>query len=275
MPPPADDVVDCCGLRDLDHSQTLPLLEWRYQTLFSGSSSRPIGEILQIKRINGWMSKFTGSLSSCVAVVGRGLLLPPAEMVRGEARAAPVFASKPAFAGISLPVMAWLWHNSGLLRCVGATATDVGPMKIDLHSHTFYSDGVLSPEELVQRAVEKKVRVLAITDHDTTDGLARAQAHIAAADLPLQLIPGVEISTSWYEFEIHLVGLQVNPADQLLQQRLQSQQQRRLERATEMARRLTKFQVPDCLPAVLELANGAALTRTHFARHLVNIGKAS
>lgn len=148
-------------------------------------------------------------------------------------------------------------------------------MKIDLHSHTHCSDGLLSPEELVCRAVEKKVQVLAITDHDTTQGLARAAAQIASAQLPLHLINGVEISTSWYEFEIHVVGLNIDPDSVLLQQRLQSQQQRRLERATEMARRLTKFQVPDCLPAVLAIANGAALTRTHFARHLVQIGKAS
>jgi len=148
-------------------------------------------------------------------------------------------------------------------------------MKIDLHSHTFCSDGLLSPEQLVHRAAEKKVQVLAITDHDTTAGLAAARAEIASAKLPLQLIDGVEISTRWYEFEIHVVGLQINPDCQEFQSRLASQQQRRLERATEMARRLTKYQVPDCLPAVLELANGAALTRTHFARHLVNIGKAS
>ncbi len=148
-------------------------------------------------------------------------------------------------------------------------------MKIDLHSHTFCSDGILSPEDLVARAVEKKLNVLAITDHDTVAGLAAAAAYIKEQQLPLQLIDGVEISTSWYEFEIHIVGLHINPNDSELLLRLQSQQQRRLERATEMARRLTKFQVPDCLPAVLELANGAALTRTHFARHLVNIGKAS
>lgn len=148
-------------------------------------------------------------------------------------------------------------------------------MKIDLHSHTFCSDGILSPQDLVARAVEKKLNVLAITDHDTVAGLGAAAAYIKEQQLPLQLIDGVEISTSWYEFEIHIVGLQINPNNSEFLTRLETQQQRRLERATEMARRLTKFQVPDCLPAVLELANGAALTRTHFARHLVNIGKAS
>jgi hypothetical protein len=148
-------------------------------------------------------------------------------------------------------------------------------MKIDLHSHTYYSDGVLSPAELVNRAVTQKVDVLAITDHDTVLGLTEAQQIIVEQQLPIQLIAGVEISTSWQEFEIHIVGLGIDPADDLFQRRLVTQQQRRIERAQEMSRRLTKHQVPDCFEQVLALAHGGAITRTHFARHLVNIGKAS
>jgi len=148
-------------------------------------------------------------------------------------------------------------------------------MKFDLHSHTFFSDGMLSPADLLARAVERKVDVLAITDHDTLAGLAAARAEIAAGALPIRLIDGVEISTSWYEFEIHIVGLAIDPNDATLAQRLDTQQQRRLERAREMARRLTKHNVPDCYDAVLALANGGAVTRTHFARHLISIGKAS
>ena len=148
-------------------------------------------------------------------------------------------------------------------------------MKIDLHSHTLCSDGVLSPEDLVARAVEKGVDVLAITDHDTVAGLTLAQEAISAQQLPLQLINGVEISTSWQQLEIHIVGLNINPQCPQFLQRLASQQQARVARAEEMARRLEKSQIPNVLPAVLALANGAALTRTHFARHLVSIGKAS
>jgi 3',5'-nucleoside bisphosphate phosphatase len=148
-------------------------------------------------------------------------------------------------------------------------------MKIDLHSHTLCSDGVLSPADLVTRAAEKGVDALAITDHDTVAGLAAAQQAIDAQQLPLTLINGVEISTSWQQLEIHIVGLNVDAQCPVFLQRLATQQQRRLERAEEMARRLAKNHIADVLPAVLELANGAALTRTHFARHLVNIGKAS
>ncbi len=148
-------------------------------------------------------------------------------------------------------------------------------MKFDLHSHTHCSDGVLSPAELVLRAIERGVDALAITDHDTVAGLTPARAAISEHQLPLQLVNGVEISTRWQQLEIHIVGLNINPDCPLFLSRLASQQQRRLERAEEMARRLDKSQIPDVMPAVLALANGAAITRTHFARHLVNIGKAS
>jgi predicted metal-dependent phosphoesterase TrpH len=146
-------------------------------------------------------------------------------------------------------------------------------MKFDLHSHTYYSDGLLSPADLLARAVERKVDVLAITDHDTVRGLSEARQ--LAADLPIQLIDGVEISTRWEDFEIHVVGLGINPTDAQLLERLDSQQQRRLERAKEMARRLTKHNVPDCYDTVLAMAGQGSVTRTHFARHLLNIGKAS
>ncbi len=147
-------------------------------------------------------------------------------------------------------------------------------MKYDLHSHSLLSDGALSPAALVARASERQVDVLALTDHDTIAGIRLAEQAIVDAALPLALLPGVEISSSWHEFEIHIVGLGINADCPQLQERLASQQQRRLERAREMARRLTKFQVPDCYDAVLALADGGAVTRTHFARHLVQIGKA-
>ncbi len=88
----------------------------------------------------------------------------------------------------------------------------------------------------------------------------------------MTLIPGVEISTSWYEFEIHIVGLHINTDCPVFLQHLAAQQQRRVERAEEMARRLEKNKIPDVLENVLKIANGAALTRTHFARYLVQIG---
>ncbi|CAM3905642.1 phosphatase [Xenorhabdus thuongxuanensis] len=82
--------------------------------------------------------------------------------------------------------------------------------RYDLHSHTTASDGVLSPEQLVDRAIAMGIDVLAITDHDTTDGIPSALNHIQQNNLPLTLISGVEISTLWQNLEIHIVGLNID-----------------------------------------------------------------
>ncbi len=148
-------------------------------------------------------------------------------------------------------------------------------MKIDLHSHTNHSDGLLSVEALLTRALSVKLDVLAITDHDTVSALPEAQRWLTDNQAPLTLIPGVEISTAWHEFEIHIVGLNINADCPVLLQQLASQQQRRLARAEEMARRLAKANIPGALEAVLAMTDGGAITRTHFARFLVDSGKAA
>lgn len=148
-------------------------------------------------------------------------------------------------------------------------------MKIDLHSHTSYSDGVLSVPELLQRALACKLDVLAITDHDTVAAICEAQRWLAEARLPLTLIPGVEISTAWQDFEIHIVGLNINPECPMFIAQLASQQQRRLVRAEEIARRLAKANIPGALEAVLADVGTGAITRTHFARFLVKTGRAA
>jgi len=80
---------------------------------------------------------------------------------------------------------------------------------VDLHTHSTFSDGVLSPEELVRRAEGKRLAAIALTDHDTTGGLARARA--AAADLPnLQFIPGVEVSAKFPGGTLHILGLGID-----------------------------------------------------------------
>lgn len=148
-------------------------------------------------------------------------------------------------------------------------------MKIDLHSHTSHSDGLLSVPELLSRALHFKLDVLAITDHDTVNALPEAAAWLQQEQAPLMLIPGVEISTAWAEFEIHVVGLNINAACPQFQARLASQQQRRLARAEEIARRLAKANIPGALDAVLADVGTGAITRTHFARFLVSTGRAA
>ncbi len=145
----------------------------------------------------------------------------------------------------------------------------------DLHSHTTASDGALTPEALVNRAVEMRVSVLAITDHDTVAGLARAAQAISQAALPLRLVTGVEISTLWEHHEIHIVGLGIQPSHPIITDFLTQQKTRRWERAQEIGHRLEKARIPDALQGALRLAGEGEITRAHFARYLVEQGKAN
>ncbi|MDC8831735.1 PHP domain-containing protein [Alteromonas gilva] len=143
-------------------------------------------------------------------------------------------------------------------------------MKIDLHSHTTFSDGHLTPTELIQRAQTMQVDVLAITDHDTTDGLAVAR-EVASEQFPaLHLIDGVEISTRWQSFEIHIVGLAIDKQHPQLQAFLKQQQQKREERAVKIAEKLAKCGFEGVLERARRYAGDGQITRAHFARVLVN-----
>lgn len=145
----------------------------------------------------------------------------------------------------------------------------------DLHSHTTASDGCLTPEALVRRAVEMRVGTLAITDHDTTAAIAPAREEISRSGLALNLIPGVEISTVWENHEIHIVGLNIDITHPLMCEFLAQQTERRNQRAQLIAERLEKAQIPGALESAQRLAQGGAVTRGHFARFLVECGKAS
>ena len=88
-------------------------------------------------------------------------------------------------------------------------------MKYDLHSHSHFSDGALSPTELVNLAEESDITHLALTDHDTVAGLSEAQQ--AASELDITLINGVELSCTWENQLLHVVGLNIDPNnDELL-----------------------------------------------------------
>lgn len=147
-------------------------------------------------------------------------------------------------------------------------------MLIDLHSHTKASDGQLTAKELVIRAANRQVDMLAITDHDTIDGLAEARQTILEQDLKLTLINGIEITTNWLNHEIHLVGVNIDPEHPALSDLIVLQKNKREERAIEMGKRLEKAKLPGVYEAAKILAGDGAITRAHFARHLVEIGAA-
>lgn len=141
---------------------------------------------------------------------------------------------------------------------------------IDLHSHSSASDGTLSPAALVEAAHTAGVRVLALTDHDSTAGLEAAQQAADAAGV--RLIPGVEISVSWERHTLHVLGLGIDPQAGALQQGLAQLQAQREVRAEQIGARLQKQGLPAALACARALAAGGQVTRTHFARALVQAG---
>ena len=144
-------------------------------------------------------------------------------------------------------------------------------MKIyDLHCHSMASDGVLSPTEVVQRAEVQGVNVLALCDHDTIDGIDEAQR--AAQSEGIELIVGVEISTTWEGRGIHIVGLNFDKSHPKMTALLASQKSLRDKRAVEIGEKLEKIGVPNAYEGAKALTNGEA-TRAHYARYLMQIGK--
>lgn len=144
--------------------------------------------------------------------------------------------------------------------------------RIDLHSHTTCSDGKYTAQELIDRAVNFQLDVLAITDHDSIDALASAKQYIAEKELPLQIINGVEISTRWHGFEIHIVGLNFDVENQALNALLSQQAQAREERAVNMAAKLEKCGFEGIYQDAKLLAKDGTITRSHFAQVLYNRG---
>lgn len=145
-------------------------------------------------------------------------------------------------------------------------------MIFDLHCHTDCSDGSLSPQALVLRAKEKGVSVLSITDHDTIAGLQMAE--VAAAEVGLTLIPGIEFSSQWARGGIHIVGLNICTESELLQDAITAQTLSREQRSIQIAEKLSKLGIENSLEAAREYAGGAVLARPHFAQHLIANGYA-
>ncbi len=143
-------------------------------------------------------------------------------------------------------------------------------MKADLHSHSYYSDGVYSPSEVVGFADKAKCDIFSLTDHDTTDGLLEAQEK--ADDLALNFIPGVEISAMWKNMTIHILGLGVNINNHMLQEGLRQNQKLREERAEKIALGLRRTGIEDALEKTKSLSQANMITRTHFAQMLIREG---
>ncbi len=142
--------------------------------------------------------------------------------------------------------------------------------RADLHCHSTASDGYFKPAQLVAHAAAANIELLALTDHDTTAGLDEAAA--AAQAHGLNFLSGVEISVSWEGKTLHLLGLDIDPGCPELRAGLGLIQQTRVRRAIAIAQQLEKLGVQAPLPRAEALAAGGQVTRTHFARLLVEDG---
>jgi predicted metal-dependent phosphoesterase TrpH len=142
---------------------------------------------------------------------------------------------------------------------------------VDLHCHSYISDGVLAPAAVAARAKANGVEVWALTDHDETGGLAEART--AAERFGLKFVPGVEISITWAGETVHIVGLQIDENNPGLLQGLEYTRSGRERRAREISDQLAGVGIPGAYEGALKyVGNPDLISRTHFARYIVERG---
>jgi hypothetical protein len=148
-------------------------------------------------------------------------------------------------------------------------------LRYDLHCHSTFSDGLLTPTEVVQRAASRGVNVLALTDHDEVAGIPEARA--AAQEAGIELVPASEISVSWGEdTTLHFVALKIDPEYEPLVAGLRRIRTSRDSRARRIGDSLAKAGIPGAFEGALRYVTSEELiSRSHFARFLVERGVAS
>ncbi|WJF91189.1 3',5'-nucleoside bisphosphate phosphatase [Paraburkholderia bonniea] len=147
-------------------------------------------------------------------------------------------------------------------------------MNADLHCHSTISDGQLAPADVARRAHAGGVTLWALTDHDEVRG--QAQARQAAEDLGMRYLGGVEISVTWASRTVHIVGLNIDPECSTLIDGLARTRNGRAARAEAIGERLAALGIPDAYEGALRyVSNPDMISRTHFARDLVERGYAA
>lgn len=150
-------------------------------------------------------------------------------------------------------------------------------MKTDLHIHTYYSDGVFSPEKIIDTAVDVGLQAIAITDHDNVLAYDVAQNHISKNGYNLELIRGIEVNTLYKNKEVHILGYMMNPNDSDFQAMLKSQQAARIKQTKEILTLLSKKEgIKVKFEDVKKLvAEGGSIGRPHIAKAITNAGGTS
>jgi len=141
---------------------------------------------------------------------------------------------------------------------------------VDLHTHSNKSDGSMSPSELIVLAKDKGLCAIALTDHDTIDGLDEA---IAKGDeLGIRVIPGVELSCEYQGKDIHIVGLNINHKDSNFKSTLKEFVDSRDLRNRKMCQKLTKAGLPVDYDELIATFSESVITRAHYARYMLSKG---
>lgn len=141
---------------------------------------------------------------------------------------------------------------------------------IDLHVHSNFSDGTCTPDEIVDLAVKKGLSAFALTDHDSVGGVEAAIAACEAKNAPLQVIPGIEISSDYEGHDIHIVGLFVDYHNEELIEKTRLFVERRENRNTEMCEKLQAAGIPITMEALIAGNPDMVITRAHFAKFLIS-----
>ena len=144
-------------------------------------------------------------------------------------------------------------------------------MNVDLHCHSNLSDGALSPQDLVALAQQRKVDMLAVTDHDNIDCYNEINRSMGG----IKIITGVELSTTWRNMGIHIVGLNMDLSNSTLLQGIDYQTKARALRAQLIDRKLNDLGFDNCLEGARRYSGGNQIGRPHFAKYLVEIGAVS
>lgn len=141
---------------------------------------------------------------------------------------------------------------------------------IDLHVHSNHSDGTCTTKELVDLAIYKNLKAIALTDHDTTAGLEEIQEY--AKDKNIEIIPGIELSTEYFGRDIHILGLYINPYNPKFQEHLVTFQESRITRNRKMCENLAEQGIDITYEDLMNTFKGAVVTRAHYARYLFDKG---
>ena len=145
-------------------------------------------------------------------------------------------------------------------------------MEVDMHVHTIASDGTFTPEEVVRRAKSFGMKSIAITDHDTVDGLEEGKK--IAAEIGIEFIQGIEISCNVDNLEVHILGYFLNLNDEKFLAELEELKKAREKRNKKVVEKLEKCGIVIDIEKVKNMAPGNIISRVHIANYLVKIGAA-